>query len=253
MPHQPWTAIPTFETAAEEGGHRKRCLAAAFRIFADFGFSQDPPGHITARDCEHPELLWVNPFLMHSSLIRAPYLISVDARGHPIEADGPINTAAATIQAAVHEARADVVAAAHAHSVYGKAWSSMDRLLDSITQYACRFYGDPTLFNSYTGVVLEAEEGKRLAHALAGYKALILRNHGLLTVDGSVHEVAWWFVTMEGSCQAQLAAEAVGTPIRMEHDVARATQRVVESRQAGCFAIQSLYGPVVRSQPDLLD
>ena len=58
------------------------------------------------------------------------------------------------------------MAAAHAHSVHGKAWSSLRRPLDPLTQDACAFYGDHALFDDYTGVVLDLEEGKRLAHAL---------------------------------------------------------------------------------------
>jgi ribulose-5-phosphate 4-epimerase/fuculose-1-phosphate aldolase len=146
-----------------------------------------------------------------------------------------------------------VMAAAHAHSLYGKAWSSLGRPLDPITQDACRFYGDHAVFDDYTGVVLEPEEGKRLANALGGNKALILRNHGLLTVGGSVEEAAWWFVTMERSCQAQLLAEAAGRPVLIPQDLAARTQEEVGNRQSGWFAFQSLYERVTRAQPDLFD
>ncbi len=104
------------------------------------------------------------------------------------------------------------MAAAHTHSIYGKSWSSLDRLLDPLTQDACSFYQDHSLFDDYTGVVLQLDEGKRIAIALREKKAIILRNHGLLTVGHSVDEAAWWFVAMERSCQAQLRAEAAGTP-----------------------------------------
>ena len=124
-----------------------------------------------------------------------------------------MNTAAFAIHSQVHAARPDVVAAAHAHSLHGKAWSSLGRLLDPLTQDACAFYDDHALFDDYTGVVLDLEEGKRIAHALGGNKAVILRNHGLLTVGHTVDEAAWWFITMERTCQAQLLAEAAGTPV----------------------------------------
>ena len=105
-----------------------------------------------------------------------------------------------------------MIAAAHAHSIYGKSWSSLGRLLDPITQDVCAFYEDHALFDDYTGVVLDLEEGKRIAHALGDSKAVILRNHGLLTVGHSVDEAAWWFITMERSCQAQLLAVGGGRP-----------------------------------------
>jgi ribulose-5-phosphate 4-epimerase/fuculose-1-phosphate aldolase len=164
-----------------------------------------------------------------------------------------VNAAAFAIHSQVHAARPDVVAAAHAHSVYGKTWSALGRLLDPITQDACAFYDDHALFDDYTGVVLDLVEGKRIAHALGGGKAAILRNHGLLTVGQSVDEAAWWFITMERSCHAQLMAEAAGTPVLIDQENAALTSSQVGSHVAGWFSFQPLYARIVREQPDLLD
>jgi ribulose-5-phosphate 4-epimerase/fuculose-1-phosphate aldolase len=153
----------------------------------------------------------------------------------------------------VHAARPDVVAAAHAHSIYGKSWSALGRLLDPITQDVCAFYEDHALFDDYTGVVLDLEEGKRLAHSLGDKKAVILRNHGLLTVGHSVDEAAWWFITMERSCQAQLLASAAGDPVLIDPDMAKLTAGQVGSHAGGYISFQPLYEKIVREQPDLLD
>src|SRR3546814_9725059 len=87
-----------------------------------------------------------------------------------------------------------------------------------ITQDVCAFYDDHAVFDDYTGVVLDVAEGKRIAHALGDNKAAILRNHGLLTVGGSVDEAAWWYISMERSCEVQLMAEAVGTPVLIDEE-----------------------------------
>ena len=71
--------------------------------------------------------------------------------------------------------------------------------------------------------MLDLEEGKRIGAALGDNKAVILRNHGLLTVGHSVDAAVWWFITMERSCQAQLLAEAAGTPVLIDADMARKT------------------------------
>ena len=134
--------------------------------------------------------------------------------------DHAINQAAFAIHSQVHAARPDVIAAAHTHSVHGKAFSSLGQLLDPITQDSCAFYGDHVLFDDFTGVVLDPMEGKRIAHALGDNKAAILRNHGLLTVGHSVDEAAWWFITMERTCQAQLLAMAAGTPVHIDPEAA---------------------------------
>ncbi|MBW4497803.1 MAG: class II aldolase/adducin family protein [Oscillatoria princeps RMCB-10] len=244
---------PAFASVEEERRHRKQRLAAAFRLFSRFGFNEGIAGHITARDPERLDHFWVNPFGMHFSLIRASDLILVSHRGEVVEGNKPVNEAAFAIHSQIHAARPEVVAAAHAHSPYGKSWSSLGRLLDPLTQDACSFYEDHALFDDYTGVVLEIEEAQRIAKTLGEKKAIILRNHGLLTVGRSVDEAAWWFITMERSCQAQLMAEAAGEPVLIEPECARHTCKQVGSHHMGWFSFQPLYDMIVRKEPDLLE
>jgi ribulose-5-phosphate 4-epimerase/fuculose-1-phosphate aldolase len=253
MPEKGLPLPPQFESVEDERLHRKQRLAAAFRLFSRFGFDEGVAGHITARDPERLDHFWVNPFGVHFGHIRVSDLILVNDRGEVVEGDYAVNTAAFAIHSQVHAARPDVVAAAHAHSIYGKSWSALGRTLDPITQDVCAFYEDHALFDDYTGVVLDVEEGKRLAHSLADAKAVILRNHGLLTVGQSVDEAAWWFITMERSCQAQLLAEAAGKPVLIDEDMARLTSTQVGSNIAGWFSFQPLYNRIVREQPDLLE
>jgi ribulose-5-phosphate 4-epimerase/fuculose-1-phosphate aldolase len=245
--------LPQFDSVEEERLHRKQRLAASFRLFGRFGFDEGVAGHITARDPEHLDHFWVNPFGMNFGHIRVSDLILVNDKGEVVEGNAVVNGAAFAIHSQVHAARPDIIAAAHSHSVYGKSWSTLGRLLDPLTQDACAFYEDHALFDDYTGVVLDPEEGKRIAHALGDRKAVILRNHGLLTAGHSVDEAVWWFITMERSCQAQLLAEAAGTPILIDDEMARLTASQVGSHISGYFSFQPLYQKIVREQADLLD
>lgn len=245
--------MPTFASVGEERLYRKQRLAAAFRLFAKFGFDEGVAGHITARDPEKPDHFWVNPFGVDFSQIRVSDLVLVNHKGEVVEGDMPVNGAAFAIHSQVHAARPDCVAAAHAHSMYGKSWSSLGRLLDPITQDACAFYEDHAIFDDYTGVVLDLEEGRRIGAALGNCKAVILRNHGLLTVGKTVDEAAWWFITMERSCHAQLLAQAAGEPQFIKHENAKHTAQQVGSTVAGWFQFQPLYARITKEQPDLFD
>src|SRR3954451_2073148 len=243
---------PTFTSVEEERQYRKVRLAAAFRLFSKFGFDEGVAGHITARDPELSDHFWVNPFGMHFSQIKASDLLLVNHNGEVVHGTWNVNQAAFAIHSQVHAARPDVVAAAHTHSTFGRAWSTQGKLLDPITQDVCAFYDDHALFDDYTGVVLDTEEGKRIAHALGESKAVILRNHGLLTVGHSVEEAAWWFVSMDRSCQAQLLAEAAGTPILIDEDMARLTHGQVGSHISGHFSFSPMYAWITAQEPDLL-
>lgn len=249
VPNPPMETLPAniplpaqFESFEEERTYLKKKLTGAFRIFGKFGFSEGVAGHITVRDPEHTDHFWVNPFGVSFNLMRPELLILVNHEGEVVEGELPVNQAAFAIHSQVHAARPDVVAAAHAHSVYGKAFSALGQELAPITQDVCAFYEDHALFNDYTGIVNELDEGRRIAESLSDYKAAILQNHGLLTVGQSIDEAAWWFITMERSCQAQLLAMQTGQPlIEISHEVAMNTRAELGFPLAGYFQFQPLW------------
>ena len=251
MPEQ--IGPPRQRTIVEERLYRKQHLAATFRLFARYGFDEGVAGHVTARDPELTDHFWVNAFGQYFGHIRVRDLLLVNHRGEVVEGNRPVNTAAFAIHSQVHAARPDVVAAAHSHSMYGKAWSSLGRLIDPLTQDSCAFFEDHGLFDDFTGIVLDLEEGKRIAAALGEHKAVILRNHGLLTVGHSVDAAVWTFITMERSCQVQLLAEAAGTPVLIDTDMARTTYPRVGSPIASHVSFQPLWDMITRDEPDLFD
>jgi len=244
---------PKFETPDKERTYRKQRLAAGFRLFAKFGFEEGIAGHITARDPIETNTFWVNPFVVPFSHVRQSDLIRVNEEGEIVEGNGRLNQAAFAIHSRVHAARPDVIAAAHSHSTYGRAMSTLGQLIEPLTQDACAFYRDHALFDDYTGVVVELEEGKRIADALGGNKAVILRNHGLLTVGQSVDSAVFWFITLERSCQVQLAAKAAGAVIPIDEYQAAKTYEQVGSEKVGWLSFQPLYNKIIRAEPDLLD
>ena len=251
-------APPVFASHAEERLHRKQRLAAGFRLFSKMGFDEGVAGHITARDPEFTDTFWVNPFGVHFSQVNVSNLIRVDHHGSVVEGKHPVNKAAFVIHSRVHGARPDAVGAAHSHSTWGRAFSALGRTLDPITQDSCAFYKDHALYDDFGGVVVELDEGTRIAEALGTNKAAILLNHGLLTVGKSVDEAVWWFITMERSCQVQMLAEGSAvysqSKLRMiSTESAEQSAALVGSPFAGWFQFQPLYARIVKEQPDLLD
>lgn len=249
---------PSFDTPAQERLHRKQRLAAAFRLFSRFGFDEGVAGHITARDPEFRDTFWVNPFGVHFSQVNVSNLIRCDHQGKVVEGRYPVNAAAFAIHSNVHRARPDAVAAAHSHSTYGRAWSTLGRPLAPLTQDVCAFFNDHAIYDDFGGVVLDLDEGARIAKALGANKAAILQNHGLLTVGHTVDEAAWWFITMERSCQVQLLAEAAAArtgeaPKQISEAAAQQSYSIIGTPFAGWFQFQPLYARIVKEQPDLME
>lgn len=244
---------PSFNSPAEERRHRLERLAGALRVFGRLGFGEGVAGHITVRDPEHPDHFWVNPLGRSFRRLRVSDLVLVDHNGSVVIGDAPVNRAAFVLHSAIHAARPEVHAAAHAHSPYGKAFASLGRLLDPITQDACLFYEDHVLIEGDGGkVVFEMDAGQRFAAAFAKGKAAIHRNHGLFTVGGSVDEAAFWFISLERSCQSQLLAMAAGTPHLIPPAWATYTRQQAGTAESGWLSFQSYWEEVLHEEPDLL-
>lgn len=163
-----------------------------------------------------------------------------------VEGEEPINAAAFAIHSEIHKARPDVHAACHAHSVHGKAFSCFGRELEMLTQDSLRFYKSHGVYRDFKGVVLDSEEGRRIANALGNGKAAILQNHGLLTVGQSVDEAAFWFISLDKTCMAQLLADAASAgsghkKILIDDDEAAYTYPQVGSPEKGWLAFQPYY------------
>jgi ribulose-5-phosphate 4-epimerase/fuculose-1-phosphate aldolase len=249
---------PTFASLEDERVYRKQHLAAAYRIFASRGFDEGVAGHISVRDPILTDHFWLNPLSTHFSLICVKDLILVNEEGEVVEGDQPINAAAFAIHSAIHKRRPDVHAACHAHSVFGKAFSAFGRELDMITQDSVRFYKSHGVYKDFGGVVLASEEGERIAEVLGDGKAAILQNHGILTVGRSVDEAAFWFLSLDKTCQAQLLVDAAASgsghkPKIIGDEEAEETFKQVGTPQKGWLAFQSYYDEVLaRTTGDFL-
>ncbi|KAL5050804.1 hypothetical protein BDW71DRAFT_203525 [Aspergillus fruticulosus] len=223
-------SYPRFDNLEDERLYRKQHLAAAFHVFADRGFDEGVAGHISVRDPILTDHFWINPLSAHFSLIKVSDLILVDEDGNVVEGDEPVNLPAFAIHSEIHKARPDVNAACHAHSVAGKAFSC---------------FGQPCVYREFRGVILGGEEGRRIAKALGDGKAAILQNHGLLAVGQSVDEAAFWFISLDKTCHAQLLADAAAAAgykkIVIDEEEAAYSAPQVGGPEKGWLAFQPYY------------
>lgn len=157
-----------------------------------------------------------------------------------------LNRAAFAIHSAIHNARPDVMCAAHSHTIYGRAFCSLGKILDPITQDSCAFYNDHVLYDNFQGVVLAEEEGIAIAKALGDKKAALLQNHGLLTTGSTIEAAVFWFVSLDKCCHSQLLADAAGKTIKIDHEDAENTHKTVGSSIGGWFSGKPLFDVMER-------
>ncbi|KAK4689326.1 hypothetical protein P7C73_g787, partial [Tremellales sp. Uapishka_1] len=210
-------AYPSFMNATDEEGLLKKRhwvkehLALAFRFWGKLGYGEGISGHITVRDPILRDHFWMNPFGVHFAAMKVSDLVLVTPDGYvsPIGNQRPINMAGFYIHSAIHHARPEVEAAAHCHSLHGKAWSSFGRPVEITTQDSCLFFENQAVYENFGGIVLAAEEGENIAAAMGPKnKCCILQNHGLLTLGHTVDEAVYLFSALDKQCKCQLMIEA---------------------------------------------
>jgi len=123
--------------------------------------------------------------------------------------------------------------------------------LDPISQDSCLFFQNHAVFEEFTGVVLEVDQAIGIAEVLADHQAVILKNHGLISVGPGIDETIWVFIALENSCKSQLLAEAVGQPCIIDDDNASLTKSQIGNDYALWHMAQPLFEQVFDRYPDL--
>lgn len=194
-----------------------RCdLAGLYRLVAHFRMTDLIDTHISARVPNEPDHFLINRYGVLFHEMRASDLVKVDHDGHVVDPRlGPdsVNRAGFNIHSAIHAARPDVNCVVHTHTAAGIAVSAQEDGLLPISQHALKYYRRLG-YHDYEGIALNPDERSRLVRDLGSHQAMILRNHGLLAVGGSVAEAFNQLYFLERACQAQVQALAGGQPLR---------------------------------------
>ncbi len=164
--------------------------------------------------------------------------------GGIVEGEGITNQAAYFIHHPILATRPDAVSAVHVHTGWGTPFSAEARLFEPITQESCIFFEDHALFDDEEVQVQSVEAGQRIADALGDKRAIILRNHGLLTVAARVDEAVGSFVHMERVAEAHMKAR---DPKPISPEAARFAQQDLVRFGIGRVAFSNL---VARHLPD---
>jgi len=204
----------------------RRELAAAYRLCAEFGWDDLIYTHISARIPGPEHHFLVNPLGFGFDEITASSLVKIDLDG-TVVGDTPHrpNAAGFVIHGAIHGSREDAQCVMHLHTEAGMALSVLEEGLLPMTQHAMRFHGRIG-YHDYEGIALTLDEQDRIIADLADNAALVLRNHGTITVGRSVGHAFTEMFYLEKSARTQLLAQATTRPLRMpDHAVVELTTR----------------------------
>ena len=192
-------------------------LAACYRLVDLYGMADMMANHVSSHVPGQPGAFLINPYGMMYEEITPSCLIKIDLDGNILatpdfgELGYGVNRAGYVIHSAIHAARPDVACVIHTHSWASMAVSALACGLLPMTQTAMRFL--KVAYHDFQGVVLDDTEKASLLADLGDGEALILRNHGALTVGRTIGEAFNWMHRLELACHTQLAAMACNTPL----------------------------------------
>jgi len=188
-------------------------LAACYRLVARYRMTDLIYTHISARLPGAEDQFLLNPYGLMFEEVTASNLVKIDLEGRQLE-DGEygVNDAGFTIHSAIHAARGDVACVMHTHTRAGFAVSCQRQGLLPLNQMALQFYGR-LAYHDYEGIALDHDERPRLVRSLGDKRAMILRNHGLLTAGRTIPEAFSLMFYLERACEVQIAALAGGSEL----------------------------------------
>jgi len=219
-----------------------RCkLAAVYRLFDMYGWTQNIYNHISVRISQDTEHFLINPFGMLYNEITASGLVKVDMQGEVVETGTTnfgVNVAGFMLHAAIHSARPDLKCVVHVHMPNIVAVSSMKCGLLYLSQESC-LIGDVS-YHNYEGLVVEKAEWESLSRDLGVHnKVMLLRNHGAICCGETIEEAFYYAYHLVLACDTQLKMVPLGIDnlIMIDEPTRR---KVYEMGQLGGGGVDSL-------------
>lgn len=229
-------------------------LAAAYRLVALYGWDDLIFTHLSARVPGPEHHFLINPYTHMFEEITASSLVKIDIDGNTVsDTAAPVNRAGFVIHSAIHGAREDAAAVLHLHTPHGQAVSAMACGLLPHTQTAM-IAGHDVAYHAFEGIATGLDERDRLVADLGTKNAMILRNHGTLTVGESVAQAFLRMYFLERACEAQVLMLSVGLDGLNNPDQGVAEKVATQTRPEGMGALaQTLAWPALLRKLDRID
>ncbi|MER6108757.1 class II aldolase/adducin family protein [Streptomyces hirsutus] len=239
---------------ADEELRLRRELAAVYRLVAHFRMTDLIFTHISLRLPGPDHHFLINPYGLLFEEITASNLVKIDLSGDPVEPTPyPVNPAGFVIHSAIHAAREDARCVLHTHTKAGCAVAAQQGGLLPLNQMSMEFH-NRVGYHDYEGVALNLDEQQRLVADIGTHPALILRNHGLLTVGESAAQAFLRMYYLEKACEIQVTAQAGGVPLVVPPaEVCEYTARQLSGEETGDFEDDDAYELAWAAMLRLLD
>jgi ribulose-5-phosphate 4-epimerase/fuculose-1-phosphate aldolase len=211
--------MPELTSTTDE--HQLRVdLAASFRMIAKLGMHEAVANHFSAAVSADGRKFLMNPKWRHFSRIKASDLVLFDLdETDDIEGRTDVDPTAWAIHGQMHRRLPQARVVMHLHPPFATTIAALaDPMIKPIDQNTARYFNRLAIDDSYSGMADSEQEGARLSRLLGNKSRLMMGNHGVLVIAGSVGEAFDDIYTLERACQTLVQAYATGQPLKVLPD-----------------------------------
>jgi ribulose-5-phosphate 4-epimerase/fuculose-1-phosphate aldolase len=243
----------TLATAEKTELELRQELAAVYRLIAHFRMTDLIFTHISVRIPGPEHHFLINPYGLLFEEITASNLVKIGLDGELVEeSEFEVNPAGFVIHGAIHAAREDAKCILHTHTKAGCAVAAMEHGLLPLNQISMEFYSRVG-YHDYEGIALNLAERERLVADIGSHPAMILRNHGLLTVGETPAQAFLRMYYLEKACDIQVAAMASGELRIPSHEIVEHTAQQFSGEATDDYTDDQAYDLAWKALLRLLD
>jgi L-fuculose-phosphate aldolase len=186
-----------------------RQMTVASHILYVEGQNDMNNGQISARVAGEPAY-WIRSAALGFDEVTETDFALVDLDGRRVAGSVPVPSEW-PIHAAIYGRRSDVNAVVHTHAPFATVMGTLGRGPRALSHDGCLFQGRLDIFDATTNTIVTPEMAARVADSLKSNPAVLLKNHGIVTVGRSVKEAVLHALLLERACMLELKLPA-GAP-----------------------------------------
>lgn len=210
---------------ATEENLRKQ-LAYLYRIFDYYGWCDLIVTHLSVRVPNEDAFLFI-PFGLTFKEVTPENLLKVDFNGNIFENESglQLNKNGAIPHIAIYSHYKNVNCILHTHSTYGVVIANLEDDLMLLDQISMMFY-DKVGYHDFNKLFAKDNAQEELIKDMEGKQAMVLKNHGLLTVGNTIADAFWYHYFLETTCKIQVLTMATGGKINFPNpEIVKSTEK----------------------------
>ena len=214
-------------------------LAAAFRLAAQFEWTESVGNHFSAVVASADGTFLMNPRWVHFSLVRASELMLLNWNDTDVlSRPNPPDRSGWCIHSQMHATVPKAAVIMHIHPPYATALAGLkDTSIKPIEQVTARFFNRVAVDSGFQNVATTEEEGRRLGRVIGDKSVLMMGNHGVTVAAATVAEAFEELYLFERACRTLVLAYSTGQPLSiLPDDVAEQTARGWEPCRSMAFS-----------------